>query len=331
MKQVILIASTLLVTACGSPEQIVSGGTEPLPPILPKSYPYISAHRAGAAYAPENTMVAVRNMRRLGIEDIELDIQLTLDGVLVILHDDTLERTTDCTGTVISQTWAQVQNCDAAYWFTPGQPTTRGTENGDHPLRGQGVTMPTADDLFSFIVADVEDTTTDYTIEIKNVPSEANFDPSGTQVANALVAKIDEYGLSDRIVVQSFYPPSLTATKNLNPNLRTLYLTSESASTITAQQNIQASSANGFDIAAPEHISSDLNPATVQDAHDAGLLIVPWTADKIVDLDRMAEIGVDGVITNFPACALIQFERGAGLPVLAPEIGGDDNFPACRQ
>lgn len=332
IKYLALIPVAFSLSGCGgSPESIDSPIKDAIDPIAPKVYPYISAHRAGAAYAPENTMMAVRNMRRLGIEDIELDIQLTLDNVLVILHDDDLERTTNCTGTVISQTWAQIQNCDAAHWFTPGQPVTRGTENGDHPLRGQGVTMPTADDLFSFIVADTEDTTTDYTIEIKNVPSEANFDPSGTQVANALVAKINEYGLTDRIIVQSFYPPSLTATQNLDPNLRTLYLTSESASTITAEQNFQASTTSGFDIAAPEHVSSDLTAEAVQGAHDAGLLVVPWTADREADLNRMTDIGVDGVITNFPACALIQYQRDAGLPVLAPEIGGDPNFPACRQ
>lgn len=325
-----VIGIAVALSGCGSPDQINKSSPE-LPPLEPKVFPYISAHRAGAAYAPENTMMAVRNMRRLGIEDIELDIQLTLDGVLVILHDDTLERTTDCSGTVISQTWAQIQNCDAAYWFTPGQPTTQGTENGNHPLRGQGVTMPNADDLFSYIVADTEDSTTTYTIEIKNVPSEANFDPSGTQVATALVEKIEEYDLVERIIVQSFYPASLTATKGLNPDLRTLYLTSESASTITAQQNIQYSSTNDFDIAAPEHTSSDLNADTVEDAHAAGLLIVPWTADNVSDLDRMAEIGVDGVITNFPACALIRYQRDASLPVLAPEIGGSVDFPACKE
>lgn len=320
-----------LLAACESPDLVQPDNGRDRPPIEEKSYPYISAHRAGAAYAPENTMMAIRNTRRLGIEDIELDIQLTLDGVLVFLHDDTLDRTTDCTGAVNAMTWAQMQNCDAAYWFTPGEPVTRVNPDGEHPLRGQGITMPTADELFSDIGALTSDTETVYTIEIKNVPSEANFDPSGTQVATALVSKIQEYGLQDRIIVQSFWPVSLNVTKQLDSGLKTLFLSSESVSTITARQNIQYCQANGFDISASEFDSSDMNAETVQIAHDAGLLMVPWTADRAEDLSRMGDIGVDGVITNFPACALQQYQRDEGLPVLAPEIGGANDFPACPE
>lgn len=331
MKRVIVCASVTLITllvACSSP--VTERSTEVAEPPQSRSYPYISAHRAGAAYAPENTLMAIRNVRRLGIEDIELDIQLTADNVLVFLHDDTLDRTTDCTGPVNAQLWAAIQNCDAAYWFTPGEPTTRGVENGNHPLRGQNVLMPTADEVFSYIQNNAEDTTTTYTIEVKNVPSESNFDPSGTIVSTALVNKIAEYpGLEDRIIVQSFWPASLTTVQQLNPNLRTLFLVAESVTQINAQNTITFASTNGFDIAAPEYDTSDLNEAAVIAAHDAGLLLVPWTADQIEDLDRMADVGVDGVITNFPACALLRYERDSGLPVLAPEIGGDNGFDAC--
>lgn len=317
-----------LLVACSSSE---FNGTVPNDEVEPKQYPYISAHRAGAAYAPENTLIAIRNARRLGIDDIELDIQLTADGVLLFLHDDTLDRTTDCTGPVNVQLWSTLKDCDAAYWFTPGEPTTKGVENGNHPLRGQGVLMPTADEVFGYIQADTEDSTTTYTIEIKNVPSEANFDPSGLVVATALVNKIAEYpGLENRIIVQSFWPASLITTKTLNPKLRTLFLVSESVTTISTEQTILLASTSGFDIAAPEQDSGDLDANAVAAAHEAGVLLVPWTADRSEDLDRMAEIGADGVITNFPVCALIRYERDNGLPVLAPEIGGSDGFDACK-
>lgn len=330
----ISVVSLLLccLAACGSSSGNASSGGDDSAKPAEKALPYISAHRAGAAYAPENTLIAIRNVRRLGIDDIELDIQLTADGVLVFLHDDTLDRTTDCTGPVNVQLWNAIKNCDAAYWFTPGEPTTKGVENGNHPLRSQGVLMPTADQVFGYIQADTDDSVTTYTIEIKNVPSEANFDPSGLVVATALVNKIAEYpGLEDRIIVQSFWPTSLIVTKNLNPSLRTLLLVSESVTTINTEQTVLVASTNGFDIAAPEHNSSDLDSSAVVAAHAAGVLLVPWTADRSEDLDRMAEIGVDGVITNFPVCALIRYERDQGLPVLAPEISGADGFDACRE
>ena len=98
--------------------------------------PLVSAHRGGAAYAPENTMPAFDNAVRLGVDQLETDTQLTADGRLVLLHDDRLDRTTDCTGTVASRTWAEIEPCDAAYWWTPGQGVTVPDPTAPHPLRG---------------------------------------------------------------------------------------------------------------------------------------------------------------------------------------------------
>jgi glycerophosphoryl diester phosphodiesterase len=99
----------------------------------------VSAHRGGAAYAPENTMSAFRNAVRLGVDQLEGDVQLTADGRLVLLHDDTLDRTTDCTGVVLDTTSAEIAACDAAHWWSPGPSVTVRDVDADHPLRGTGV------------------------------------------------------------------------------------------------------------------------------------------------------------------------------------------------
>src|SRR6185436_17177996 len=103
----------------------------------------------GAAYAPEDTLAAYKNAARLGVDDFETDTTLTSDGVLVLIHDGTVDRTTNCTGNVADYTLADLQKCDAGYWYTPGQGTTSGThdETQPHPYRGKGVVIPTAQEV----------------------------------------------------------------------------------------------------------------------------------------------------------------------------------------
>jgi hypothetical protein len=152
----------------------------------------VSAHRGGAAYAPENTMPAFRNAVRLGVDELEADVQLTADGELVLLHDDTLDRTTDCTGAVVERTWAEVARCDAAHWWTPGPSSTVRDVDAEHPLRGTGVGVPRLAELLALVA---EPGAPRASIELKNIPGEANFDPLGTVVATAFVAAVRDSGV----------------------------------------------------------------------------------------------------------------------------------------
>lgn len=139
IRPLLLLASAGLA-ACSSGGGNGGGSQGHCP--LPASGPLVSAHRGGAAYAPENTLVAFQNAHRLGVDEIELDTQLSADGELVVLHDDTLDRTTNCSGTVGALPLAELQACDAAYWFAPGQATTTPDTALEHPLRGRGITIP---------------------------------------------------------------------------------------------------------------------------------------------------------------------------------------------
>lgn len=182
--------------------------------------PFVSAHRGGAAYAPENTMAAVRNAVRLGVDEVELDVQLSKDGRLVVLHDDTLDRTTDCTGAVSAKTWAEISSCDAAYWFSPGQPTTSPSADLPHPLRGTGVRVPELDDVLAYL-AGLGPKAPRLSVEIKDIPGESNFDPAGGTIAQVLVPRIAASGIAGRVTVQSFWPPAIEEVKRLDPRIAT--------------------------------------------------------------------------------------------------------------
>jgi glycerophosphoryl diester phosphodiesterase len=289
--------------------------------------PLVSAHRGGAAYAPENTMLAFANAVRLGVDVLEADAQLTADGHLVLIYDDRLERTTDCEGVVSQTTLSALRRCDAAYWFTPGQPVTQPDRDAPHPLRGRGVVIPTAEELLTY-VAGLGDDAPKVSIEAKTIPGESNFDPEGTRVAEALVAAITEAGVLDLADVQSFWPPAIEAVKRTEPRLRTTFLTTTSFGQ-TATQNVAYVVSRGHDIAAPNFDAPDLSAGVVAAAQSAGKQVIPYTVDTSTDLTRVSDLGVDGIITNFPACLLaLQGRRPAGSPLPA-QIRSSASVDGC--
>ena len=103
--------------------------------------PRLFAHRGASGEAPENTLAAFHRAVTLGIEYIELDVHLSRDGHVVVIHDATLERTTNGSGTVREQTLAQLQQWDAGYRFSPDGGAT-------FPFRAMGVTVPTLAEVF---------------------------------------------------------------------------------------------------------------------------------------------------------------------------------------
>ncbi|MBI2384245.1 MAG: hypothetical protein HYV18_09275, partial [Gammaproteobacteria bacterium] len=314
-------AAAVVLSACGESRPASPAGAAP----RSGPHPLVSAHRGGAAYAPENTMPAFRNALRLGADQIETDAQLTADGALVLIHDDTLDRTTDCSGAVSAKTLAQVRDCDAAYWFSPGQPTTIPVEAVPHSLRGQGVRVPEARELFA-LLRSLGEAAPDLSIEIKDIPGESNFDPAGADVAAALVPLIQEYGLQRKTIVQSFWPAALEQVRLLDPTLRTQFLTTTSTGQ-TAAQNVAWTIARQHDVAAPNFDAPDFNAELVAAAQAAGRQVIPYTPDRAAELEQVAALGVDGIITNFPGCLLRLQGRLDEARVLPDEVAGE--LPPC--
>ncbi|MBW3659676.1 MAG: hypothetical protein KY457_13630, partial [Actinobacteria bacterium] len=236
----------------------------------------------------------------------------------VLIHDDTVDRTTDCSGSVPAMTLAELQACDAAFWFSPGQPTTTPDEDLPHPLRGAGVRIPTADELLAYLAAHPA---VQLSIEIKDIPGEDNFDAAGTEVADVLVPLIQEHDVVEQVVVQSFWPPALEAVKRLDPSIRTQFLTTSSTGQ-TAAQNLVYVTTRGHDVMAPNHDAPDLTADLVAAAHGAGVEVVPWTADAPDDIRATLDLGVDGVITNFPGCLLDALGRPRPARLLPPGVAG---------
>ncbi len=251
----------------------------------------VYAHRGGAGLAPENTLGAVRQAHTLfgdlGVW-LELDTQLTADGHLVVMHDDTVDRTTTCSGAVNALALAALAPCDASEAF-PGWPTFE--------------PIPTLREVL------VEGRAAGWRlmVEIKDIPGESNFDALGTQVADALVTLVTETGFpAERLIVQSFWPLALDRIERTAPALRTALLTSSTlpglpqGTGIPGTANMAYGTVLGYEIAAPDHRTIDMHPLVVDIGHALGREIVTWTPNTQGEIDVAIALGVDGIISDRP-------------------------------
>jgi glycerophosphoryl diester phosphodiesterase len=251
----------------------------------------VYAHRGGAGLAPENTLGAFRQTQAAwGSQGVwlEMDTQATADNELVIMHDDSVDRTTTCTGTVISHTLADLAGCDARKSF-PGWPTFEPI-----PTTRQVLTEGRAGGWRLMI-------------EIKDIPLEANFDATGQKVADILVPLINATGFPhDRVMIQSFWPLALDRVQQLAPDIQTVFLTSSSLPGgpagigIPATLNVVYSTLRGYTVAAPADDTADLNATVVTIAHTLGRQVVVWTPDTPAAIVKDIALGVNGVISNRP-------------------------------
>jgi glycerophosphoryl diester phosphodiesterase len=272
--------------------------------------PAIHAHRGGSvldgvpAY-PENTMPAFEHASAFGYV-LELDVKLTKDGVPVVIHDDTVDRTTACTGAVNSFTRAQLAACKSDVLGSPGGPL---------PSKQVAPTVPIP--TLAEVLAFAKREGAAVNMEIKNLPTDNDFDP-GSGYANKVMDTVLASGIANgRLIVQSFWPPNLDVAKQRFPGVQTSLLT-------LAQANDGGpafASSNGYDWVSP---AWPVSASYVQQAHGLRRKVVPYTLDKQAEIKSAASIGVDAVITDDPVMA----QRALGL--LRNELTPDRSDPVVE-
>ncbi len=252
--------------------------------------PYIQAHRGGGVVNgeptyPENTMPAFRHSAAEGFV-LEMDVKLTKDGVPVIIHDATLNRTTDCTGEVALKTLAQLGHCRVDILGSEGN------SRRIDPHSPRSASIPTLTQVLDFIKEEGAQSS----IEIRNVPTDPDFDP--TEGFATIVSKaIRTSGVpQSRLVIQSFWPPNLTVAQRILPDAALSYLTLSAANT----GGIAYASTHGIQWVSPQW---PVDAGYIANAHSQGREIVPYTVDTRSDMIAAADEGVDAIITNDPTRA----------------------------
>lgn len=244
----------------------------------------VIAHRGASGHAPEHTFAAYDLALQLGCDFLEQDLQMTRDGVLVCVHDETLDRTAvDCRGRIIDRDWAAIRDCDVGSWF-----------NRAFPVRARdeyvGQRIPTLDE----VLERYRDRTAFY-IETKN-PAAA---PGMESRLLALLAKHDLIALARtewRVLIQSFSEASLRLIHAEDPALPLIQLIHERSGAAHIQTLLPNIAEYAVGIG-PE--LRDVDAALVAAAHSRGLHVHPWTVNEIADMRRLTEARVDGMFTNF--------------------------------
>ena len=239
--------------------------------------PAVCGHRGASGHAPENTLVAFRRARELGATWIEFDVQLSADGVPIILHDDTLERTTNLGQPLrpTALTLDQLKALDAGSWFSP---------------EFAGEKIPTLEEVLAEF-----GTSLGLNIEIKSTPGFEADDGLEQKIA----ALVRQYNLADSALISSFDPFRLASLHRHDPELRLGFLYEGRPDRYPPDFDpiITAKSFNAVALHPPFRI---INQALVALTRENGLAINTWTVNEIADLQRMIDLGIDIVITNYP-------------------------------
>ena len=260
-------------------------------PFFAQEHPIAISHRGGAAIWPENTMVAFEESWELGYRFFETDLHLSRDGVVVLLHDHTLERTTDGGGYVWDRTLSELQQLDAGYWFGP--------EHG-YPFRGSDLTIPSLEELLVALPDAF------FTLEMKL----GLADP-----VEALLRKLDA---RDRVVVAGYRDGWIRRFRRL---------TGGRVPTSTARGEIAAfwgvsRLGRGLTVDAaalqvpPRHRGLKvLDAPFVAAAHAVEKQVHAWTIDDAAQMDYLLDLGVDGIMTDRPdVLKEVLLQRGKGGP-----------------
>lgn len=280
------VAFTLAARPRATPEVLAELGPRPL----------VIAHRGGRGLGPENTLTAFEAAWSLGADMLELDVHLAADGELVVIHDDTVDRTTDGSGAVAAFTAAQLAELDAGFhWSPPGETGT--------PWRGRGVGVPSLARVFAALPDAA------YVIEIK---------PDAPEAAAALCEELRDHDMVARVLVASFHDRVLSAFRRRCPEVATsagpaevrrLYLLSLLRLASTYRPQAAA-------LQVPERFGERelLTRRFVRAAQAKGVEVQVWTVNDTEAMRRLLDLEVDGLITDRPDLALQLLGRAATDP-----------------
>jgi glycerophosphoryl diester phosphodiesterase len=251
--------------------------------------PLVYAHRGGAALRPENTLAAFDHGLSLGADGLELDVHLSRDGVVVVHHDDTLERTTDGRGPLSAHTADGLSAFDAGYRFTD--------HSGGFPFRGQGVRIPRLKEVLDRYRG------IEVIIELKSA------DPA---LARLAVADVRAGGDIDRVAFGSFHHRVLRAAREIEPRVRTGAGREETRWALYRSRvrwPLGRTAYREFQVPESAGRTTIVSPRFIDCAHRAGLPVKVWTVNDESDIERLLDWGVDAIISDRPDIAVAAIRR----------------------
>ncbi|GAB5451690.1 MAG: glycerophosphodiester phosphodiesterase [Halioglobus sp.] len=271
------------------------------------------AHRGGVTDFPENTLYAYAEAAKAGADVLEMDVYQTRDNELVILHDLTVDRTTDGSGGVVDLTLAELRALDAAYWFVQGQGTPHDLPETSYLFRGIATGLkppPPGYSAEDFRIPTLEEALARFPHNLINIELKPDLDGSGNYEVQ-MAELLQRYGRSTDMIAASFVDEAAVNFKAAAPCIYTSIPLGQGTDLITAFLG------TGEFPAVPEHITWQAPPDTsqigqvdieleivtaefVEASHAANLAVQVWTINSCEEMLRMIDLGVDAIMTDAP-------------------------------
>ena len=226
----------------------------------------VMAHRGASTDTPENTMAAFQKAIDDMADYIELDVQLTSDGEVIVMHDSNAYRTTGVDENIANMTYREVRRLDAGSWYSDEY---------------KGEKVPSLREVLEFTQGKIK-----LNIELK--PSD-----NGETLAKKTVALIEKYNMAEDCVITSFSSSALLAVKSCNENIKVGYILSAAYGDYYEMKNIDFFSVN----------AAFLSKRTIDAIHNSGKQVYAWTVNNKDSIKNLTNKGVDGVITDNPVLA----------------------------
>lgn len=278
----ILLSALILVFVASL---IVNPKTPPTRYYVNAPRPLVIAHQGGDGLWPGDTLYAFEKAVKLGADVLEMDAHITKDGHIVLMHDESVDRTTDGTGLIEDLTLGELKQLDAAYLWSNDDGKT-------FPYRGQGIQVPTLDELFTKFPQ------MRYVIEIKLTTN---------PIDKPLCDLIRKHSMQDKVVVASFHDVAMENFRNTCPEVTT------SASRTEVRNYVLLGKAFlwGFYFPKFQTIQPPWNPNDslgiqimtarfIRESHTKNIRVEPWTVNDPALMKRYIDWGVDGIITDRP-------------------------------
>lgn len=257
------------------------------------SYPLVIAHAddTGQGLWPGNTMLFLEGVAELGVDVLEMDAHMTKDGQIVLMHDDSVDRTTDSSGLVSELTLEEIRSLEVGGNWTQDNGTT-------YPYKDQGLQVATVEEVFQ---------------RFPEYPMIIEIKQESPSMAEPLCALINQYDMSEKVLVPSFSDQAISEFRSTCPQVATAASSGEVRRFVIANfllaTNLLNPAYQAFQVPETSGSIPVVIPHFVNGAEDHNLQTHIWTINEADDMERFLEMGVDGIMTDRPDILLDILER----------------------
>lgn len=253
--------------------------------------PLVIAHQGGDGQWPSNTMFAFEKAASLGVDMLEMDLHITADDVLVLMHDETVDRTTNGVGSIEKMSLAKLKQLDAGYRWSKDNGVT-------FPFRNRGITIPSLEELFQ---------------AFPDVPMNIELKYTEKDMAPLFCDLIRQYEMEDKVLVASFHDDAMQSFRETCPEVATSAPQNEIVPLVLLSKVGFGFlySPKAVSVQVPESRSGIhiLTPTFIKAVQGRNMKVDAWTINNQTDMKRMIDLGVDGIITDYPELLMETLDR----------------------